>query len=125
MEKTLLLAAFLASTNPQETDSTTFGNELKGRKKKLRAGEDPDQVVNPTTRDVLNSPCTFGLERLLAIYLQIYLSTSNQLLPSLWYSSSLSSSNNYSQPAPSLTESKEKILFYGHQESAIYSTVSY
>lgn len=72
MARVMLLAAFLASRNPQETDRTTFGNALKGRRKKPRQGV--DGAASSKQQDIYDTravPRAFGLERLLAIYLQI------------------------------------------------------
>ena len=75
MARVMLLAAYLASRNPQDTDRTTFGNALKGRRKKARvsAGGAPGEGGGGKM-DIHDHRCVpraFGLERLLAIYIQI------------------------------------------------------
>jgi hypothetical protein len=148
VEKNLLLASFLASNNPQQTDSTTFGNALKGRRKRLRAGQDPDQESlgsqsKSNDQNSLVSHRTFGLERLLAIYTQILPSTSFPTLSTLWWhplaarhqrDSHLSSKANESTAEmdperkmrnnPMIFEIEQKLLYYGHSESHIFSAVS-
>lgn len=143
MEKTLLLASYLASNNPQETDSTTFGSALKGRRKRQRAGQDPDQEpTQPQSKENLVSPRTFGLERLLAIYTQILPSISVPILSSLWWHPSAArqqreeietSENGDSNKKmrmsvlnnPMIFEIEQKLLYYGHSESHIFSAVSH
>jgi hypothetical protein len=143
IEKTLLLASYLASNNPQETDSTTFGNALKGRRKRQRAGQDPDQEpAQPQSKENLVSPRTFGLERLLAIYTQILPSISIPVLSSLWWHPSAAvrqqreeseiSENGDSEKKmrmsmlnnPTIFEIEQKLLYYGHSETHIFSAVS-
>jgi hypothetical protein len=147
VEKNILLASFLASNNPQESDSTTFGNALKGRRKRLRAGQDPDQVgtgSQSTDQSSVISPRTFGLERLLAIYTQILPSTAFSTLSTLWWNplaarhqrdlsqwdESTSGPNGGTgetkqrmKSNPMIFEIEQKLLYYGHSESHIFSAV--
>ncbi len=70
--KALLLAAFLASRNPPATDRTTFGNSLKGRRKKTRGDPNGSSTDVSKAASMTGSlPQSFGLERLLSIYQQI------------------------------------------------------
>ena len=71
MARILLLAAYLASRNSQDTDRTTFGNALKGRRKKARMGSEETSSSNQDIYDRHSVPRAFGLERLVAIYIQI------------------------------------------------------
>jgi hypothetical protein len=139
----LLLAAYLASNNPQESDSTTFGNELKGRRKRQCAGQDPDQESSqPHSKDSQLFPSrTFGLERLLTIYAKILPSISIPVLSSLWWHPSAArqqrEESNLAKNGDSeknkrvslmdnamIFEIEQKLLYYGHSESHVYSAVS-
>lgn len=124
--RVLLLAAFLASRNPQETDRTTFGNALKGRRKKARQGTDGVDASKPQDiHDMRAVPRAFGLERMLAIYLQI--------LPAVGIARRLTETNPTSQDrVPSSTSGMQQtksIRIPGvdksltDNESVIYSTV--
>lgn len=132
IEKSLLLASYLASNNPQETDSTTFGTALKGRKKRLRAGQDPDEDTN--IKENVVSPRTFGLERLLAIYTQILPSTSFQTISTLWWHPAATRSHQTmtdtctshveGNKSPAIYEIEQKLRYYGQSEPHIYMAVS-
>lgn len=152
LEKSILLAAYLASNNPQETDVTTFGTALKGRRKRLRAGQDPDQINTTNssssnhnnngsmqTKEQINSPRTFGLERLLAIYIQILPSTSFSVLSTLWWHPSAAAiqfnpaNENKNEEVeikkrlllnnPTIFEIEQKLRYYGYSETHVYSVV--
>jgi hypothetical protein len=72
-----LLAAYLASKNPKESDKFTFGDSRKGRRKRVREGMDDDGAATdgggpgPGTH-MTHSPQPFTLDRVLAIYRHIY-----------------------------------------------------
>ncbi|KAF9221234.1 small oligopeptide transporter [Gyrodon lividus] len=69
MSKFILIAAFLASTNPAKSDMRMFGRGAEERKKKRRKSVSPKKmqmsVVKISQR--LLGPATFPLDRLLAI----------------------------------------------------------
>ena len=67
--KYLLLAAYLASKNPKETDDFVFALKQKGRRKKDRAGVNYQEREQEHSRAA--SARAFALERLLSIYSQI------------------------------------------------------
>lgn len=62
--KYLLLAAYLASNNPKETDDHVFAFRKKGKRRKEKAGSDS------SSQEVMG-PKPFTLERLLSIFSQI------------------------------------------------------
>jgi hypothetical protein len=129
MARVLLLAAFLASRNPQETDRTTFGNALKGRRKKSRQGTDgPASSRQQDIHDMRAVPRAFGLERLLAIYLQILPAAgiARQLTETHSLGDRAESSCSYASAGDSklatVTPGVDKSLT--DNEAFIYSTVS-
>jgi hypothetical protein len=68
-----LIASYIASSNPQDSDKYTFGFNQKGRRKKARMGNDETaEAVAQKSDGVNHLPRSFNIERLLAISLQIY-----------------------------------------------------
>ena len=66
--KALILSAFLASRNPPATDRSTFGHATKGRRKKTKG--------DSSKMSVGSQPQSFGTERLLSIFGQVFPSIS-------------------------------------------------
>jgi hypothetical protein len=64
--KYLIIAAYLASRNPKESDSFVFAMVKKGRRKKTQAGK-----VDQETQIEAKAPRPFNLERLFSIFSQI------------------------------------------------------
>lgn len=68
--KYLILAAFLASTNPKESDDHTFGiNNKRGKRKRARAGIDEENEGQKKLR--ASTSRAFSLDRLMGIFTQI------------------------------------------------------
>ena len=88
--KYLILAAFLASNNPKETDDHTFGvNNKRGKRKKKKMGTESDEGSNSTNR-------SFSIERLMSIFSQIVCINGNKnmgILSDMKGKSNKSSSN--------------------------------
>ena len=66
--KYLLVAAYLASRNPKESDSTVFAMAKKSRRKKVQLGRAGDEAEKKEEAKGLRP---FSLERLLSIFSQI------------------------------------------------------
>lgn len=76
-----LLAAYLASKNPKESDKFTFGDSRRGRRKRVREGQDGDDGAGGSggggteggaATHLSHAPQSFTLDRVLAIYRHIY-----------------------------------------------------
>lgn len=68
MTKFLVIASFLASYNPQKYDARFFTRGGEGKKKVGKKGGVHNGALY---RNQLNGPCTFAVERMLAIFYSI------------------------------------------------------
>jgi hypothetical protein len=66
--KYLLIAAYLASRNPKESDSIVFALSKRGRRSKVQAGKTGDEAER---KEEARGQRPFSLERLLSIFSQI------------------------------------------------------
>ena len=68
--KYLILASFLASHNPKESDDHTFGiHNKRNKRKKARIGTDPNE--DASINDANSNIRSFTIERLMGIFTQI------------------------------------------------------
>ena len=70
-----MLAAYLASKSSKDSDKYTFGDKQRGRRKRLREGQDdsiPEGSLAGSSGVIVYSPQSFTLERALAIFIHIY-----------------------------------------------------
>jgi Origin recognition complex (ORC) subunit 5 C-terminus len=72
-QKYLVVAAFLASYNPKETDEFTFAGKKRAKRRKLRAGEDEDHTADgaPKGGNAGSGLRVFSLDRLFGIFAQL------------------------------------------------------
>ncbi len=70
-----MLATYLASKNSKDSDKYTFGGKQRGRRKRIREGQDdsmPEGTQSGSSGVIVYSPQSFTLDRALAIFIHIY-----------------------------------------------------